>query len=162
MQVPDPSADPGLAPAAVPAADVQVQPVGTAMVLAARGEFDVLTTPKLQWALEQALAEAPAVLVLDLTETTFFSSAALGCLIDARNRSAEKISLRLVAPRHLRRNLQMLGMEPLFRLFDTTPDALAAADARPCGPARRGGWAEDGLGAAFRTQICHQHRPARG
>ncbi|QRP43021.1 hypothetical protein [Amycolatopsis sp. FDAARGOS 1241] len=47
---------PGVAGSVTPTADVQVQSLGASVVLAARGEFDVLTVPTLQEALEQALA----------------------------------------------------------------------------------------------------------
>ncbi|MEU4675276.1 STAS domain-containing protein [Amycolatopsis sp. NPDC023774] len=65
------------------------------MVLSARGEFDVLTTPQLRHAIREALVEAPPVLVLDVTEVEFFSSAALGALVEAREATGESTELRL-------------------------------------------------------------------
>ncbi|QRP42885.1 anti-sigma factor antagonist [Amycolatopsis sp. FDAARGOS 1241] len=66
------------------------------------------------------------MLVLDLSGVAFFSAVALACLIDARDRSAGEVSLRLVVPRRIRRSLQWVGMEPLFRFF-TVVEALPAA-----------------------------------
>ncbi|QRP42814.1 STAS domain-containing protein [Amycolatopsis sp. FDAARGOS 1241] len=127
MQVPDPIPPSEVAAAAVPTANVQVQRAGGAVVLTARGEFDVITTPVLQQGILEALAPAPDRLVLDLSGTTFFSSAAFGCLVDARSRAGEHTVLQLVAAHEVRRNLALLGLEPLFSVFDTLADAQAAA-----------------------------------
>ncbi|MEU4673647.1 STAS domain-containing protein [Amycolatopsis sp. NPDC023774] len=128
MQVRNPKSISELVGAAIPPADVQVHTAGAAVVLTARGEFDVSTTPTLQRGILEALATAPARVVLDLSGTTFFSSAAFGCLVDARARAGEQIALLLVAPHQIRRNLGMLGLDSLFTVADTLADALADGD----------------------------------
>ncbi|QRP48238.1 STAS domain-containing protein [Amycolatopsis sp. FDAARGOS 1241] len=96
------------------------------MVIVARGEFDAITSPALREAVHGVLAEAPPVLVMDLTGTVFFSSVAIGVLMDAVLTAGERTCVRVVAARPIRRTLQMLGLDPQFDYFDTTQEALTA------------------------------------
>ncbi|WP_370541979.1 STAS domain-containing protein [Amycolatopsis sp. FDAARGOS 1241] len=77
-------------------------------------------------AVHGVLAEAPPVLVMDLTGTVFFSSVAIGVLMDAVLTAGERTCVRVVAARPIRRTLQMLGLDPQFDYFDTTQEALTA------------------------------------
>ncbi|MEV6898750.1 STAS domain-containing protein [Amycolatopsis sp. NPDC051372] len=108
-----------------PAADVELRRSAEGVVVDARGEFDALTSPKLRAALDEALGETPAVLVVNLTETAFFSSAAIGVLIDADLKGGSTTSVRVVAPRAIRRTLQILGLDKHFGYYDSTQAALA-------------------------------------
>ncbi|EOD63737.1 anti-anti-sigma factor, partial [Amycolatopsis vancoresmycina DSM 44592] len=49
-------------------------PTGDAVVLAAAGELDLLSAPVLGDEVATALAGAPALLVIDLSEVTFLAS----------------------------------------------------------------------------------------
>ncbi|QRP49187.1 STAS domain-containing protein [Amycolatopsis sp. FDAARGOS 1241] len=109
---------------ATTAADVALRHTGEGVVIAARGEFDALTTPALQEAIHDALAERPRVLVMDLSETAFFSSTAIGALVDAELTAGEPTSVRLVASPPIRRTLRLLGLDRHFDYCDTTDDAL--------------------------------------
>ncbi|MEU4674638.1 STAS domain-containing protein [Amycolatopsis sp. NPDC023774] len=107
-------------------ADVALRHTGEDVVIAARGEFDALTSPQLQESVHHALAERPAVLVLDLTGTVFFSSVAIGVLVDAVLTAGEHTAVRLIVPRPIRRTLQVLGVDRYFDYHDTTQDALTS------------------------------------
>ncbi|QRP42658.1 STAS domain-containing protein [Amycolatopsis sp. FDAARGOS 1241] len=94
------------------------------MVIAVRGEFDALTTPVLQEAIHDALAEGPRVLVMDLSETAFFSSTAIGALVDAELTAGESTPVRLAASP---RTLQVSGSRPALRLLRHHPRRPPAA-----------------------------------
>ncbi|QRP42813.1 STAS domain-containing protein [Amycolatopsis sp. FDAARGOS 1241] len=111
---------------AAPAADVALRHSGEDVVIVAGGEFDAITSPTLQKTVHHALAEKPTVLVLDLTGAVFFSSVAIGVLVDAVLTAGEHTTVRLVVARPIRRTLQLLGMDHYFDYYDTTQDALTA------------------------------------
>ncbi|MEU4675066.1 STAS domain-containing protein [Amycolatopsis sp. NPDC023774] len=95
-------------------------------VLTARGEFDMVTTPQLQVAIREALLEAPPVLVLDLTEVAFFSSAAIGALVEARDAAGERTELRLAVGHYLDRTVKLVGLRAVFALYPSASDALVS------------------------------------
>ncbi|MFI5614046.1 STAS domain-containing protein [Amycolatopsis sp. NPDC051903] len=98
------------------------------VVLAARGEVDVMTTPKLREAILSSLADEPSVLVIDLSATAFASSSAIGALIEAQLAAKAATSVRLVVPSRVRRLLRMLGLDQQFEYRDTVAKALPETD----------------------------------
>ena len=52
-------------------------------VVAVRGEIDLFTAPELKSALSEAIESGHTRIVVDLTDTTFLDSTALGVLIRA-------------------------------------------------------------------------------
>jgi len=97
---------------------------GTTVVSLA-GELDLYNAEDVRAALLEACAEEPAVLVLDLAEVTFIDSTALGVLIEARSRLADRGGFRLAAPGlETRRALEVSGLDRHFSVFDTVADAL--------------------------------------
>ncbi|WP_239154525.1 STAS domain-containing protein [Amycolatopsis sp. FDAARGOS 1241] len=78
------------------------------------------------------------MLVLDLSETTFFSTSAFAVLVDARLNAWRATRLRLVAQASVRRMLRMLGLEPQFSVFDRAQDASPPrSSVRPAAGATR-------------------------
>jgi anti-anti-sigma factor len=75
-----------------------------------RGELDLSTVSKVQEELQRVEADAPPVLVLDLSKLTFLDSTGLRCLVtaDQRARDADR---RLVLVR---------GPDPVQRVFSIT------------------------------------------
>ncbi|WIX76691.1 STAS domain-containing protein [Amycolatopsis carbonis] len=127
MQPSDPvSADHVERVSATPAAEVALRHTGEDVVIAACGEFDAVTSPRLRETVHHALAEKPSTLVLDLTETVFFSSVAISVLVDAVLTAGDRTVIRLVVPRRVRRTLSMLGMDHYFDYYETAEDALTA------------------------------------
>ena len=55
-------------------------------VLAVRGEIDLFTAPELKQVLAEAIEAGRTRIIVDLTETTFLDSTALGVLIGAVKR----------------------------------------------------------------------------
>ena len=98
-----------------------------ATVVALAGELDLYNAEDVRAALLEVCAEEPAVLVLDLAEVTFIDSTALGVLIEARSRLADRDGFRLAAPGlETRRALEVSGLDRHFQVFDTVADALGS------------------------------------
>jgi anti-sigma B factor antagonist len=99
-----------------------------AVVVSLTGELDLYNAEEVRSALLEACAGEPEVLVVDLGEVTFIDSTALGMLIEARSRMADRKGFRLAAPGiETRRALEVSGLDRHFVVHDTVPEALEAA-----------------------------------
>ncbi len=99
-----------------------------ALVLSLAGELDLYNAEEVRGALLDACAGEPKVLVVDLEEVTFIDSTALGVLIEARSRMADRSGFRLAAPGlETRRALEVSGLDRHFLVHDTVAEALEAA-----------------------------------
>ncbi len=104
------------APAVVPASAAAPLALATATV-AVTGALDVTTLPRVRDRLEQALAERPGRLVVDLSACTFVDASALAVLVDLHRRMCRTggvLTLRGCCPRVLR----LLSLTGLRRVFD--------------------------------------------
>ncbi|MBN9748176.1 anti-sigma factor antagonist [Amycolatopsis sp. A1MSW2902] len=117
-------------PSADPARDFRVEradrpPVA---VLAVYGEVDMVTAPLLTAAVDEALAGAPPVLVLNLAAVEFLASAGLTALVTIAQRPASGASLRIVASgRATMRPIQLTGLEQTLPLYPTVDAASAGS-----------------------------------
>ncbi len=102
---------------------VQVTPTGSAVVIAAHGEIDAATAPRLQHALDEALLLAPSHLVFDLSGVEFMGSAGLSVLMIAAQPDAAR-EVRVVASPTARRPIEVTGLDTVLTLFDTVAAAL--------------------------------------
>lgn len=96
------------APAVVPA---------SAATVAVTGALDVTTLPRVRAQLEQALADRPGRLVVDLSACTFVDASALAVLLELHrtlSRTGQVLTLRGSCPRVLR----LLSLTGLRRVFD--------------------------------------------
>jgi anti-sigma B factor antagonist len=99
-----------------------------AIVVSLAGELDLYNAEEVRSALLEACAGEPDVLVVDLGEVTFIDSTALGVLIEAHSRMAERQGFRLAGPGiETRRALEVSGLDRHFLVHDTVPEALEAA-----------------------------------
>jgi anti-sigma B factor antagonist len=98
------------------------------VVVSLTGELDLYNAEEVRRALLDTLAGEPELLVVDLAEVTFIDSTALGVLIEARSRMADRGGFRLAAPGlEVRRALEVSGLDRHFRVHDTVADAVASA-----------------------------------
>jgi anti-sigma B factor antagonist len=101
---------------------------GDRVVVSLGGELDLYNADEVRDALLGASAGEPALLVVDLREVRFIDSTALGVLIEARSRMADRRGFRLAAPGlETRRALEISGLDQHFLVFDTVAEALDAA-----------------------------------
>jgi anti-anti-sigma factor len=106
---------------------VDVEHQDSAVVLHVAGELDMLTTAKLQESITLALAERPALLVLDLARVTFLASSAMAAIVAAHQKAGEHGSLRVVATnRETARPLEVAGLDTYLSIYPTVDDALAS------------------------------------
>lgn len=99
-----------------------------AVVVSLAGELDLYNAEEVRSALLEACAGEPDLLVVDLKQVRFIDSTALGVLIEARSRLAERSGFRLAAPGlETRRALEVSGLDRHFVVHDTVAEALEAA-----------------------------------
>jgi anti-sigma B factor antagonist len=104
-----------------------VETVGTARVVRLGGELDLYNATQVRSALDDACAEAPERIVVDLGQVEFIDSTALGVLIETRTRLGNRDGFMLAAPGlETRRALQISGLDKLFTVHETVPEALVA------------------------------------
>ena len=98
------------------------------VVLSVHGEADLHVAPDLRDRIASAIADGADALVLDLTETTFVDSMALGVLLGANKRMrGEGGRLGLVVSRpDVRRIFEITLLDRVFPMYSTRADALAA------------------------------------
>ena len=98
-----------------------------AVVVCLAGELDLYNANDVREALLGVIAEEPARLLVDLAEVTFIDSTALGVLIEARSRMANRRAFLLAAPgMETTRALEISGLDKHFAVHDTVDQAIAA------------------------------------
>jgi anti-sigma B factor antagonist len=104
-----------------------VDAVGDACVVRLGGELDLYNAAQVRTALADACAQAPERIVVDLGEVEFIDSTALGVLIETRTKLDNRGGFMLAAPGfETQRALQISGLDRLFTVHDTVPEALGA------------------------------------
>ncbi|GAA2641489.1 STAS domain-containing protein [Paractinoplanes durhamensis] len=88
--------------------------------LSLAGEVDVLTVDQVRVALEEALADRPREIVVDLSELSFIDSTGLGAIIFGFQRARDAgIRFRLAHP--TRTVHQILMLSGLLEVVEVTP-----------------------------------------
>ena len=100
-------------------------------VVAVRGEIDLFTAPELKSALADAIEEGRSRIVVDLSETTFLDSTALGVLIGAvkRLRSREGRLTIVNVDDNIAKTFEITGLDQIFTIRSSRDEAVAALDA---------------------------------
>ena len=115
----------------MPAGHCAVRWVGPVAVVALPGEIDAANADKMCQELLSAVSLGAAVVVIDMSATTFCDSAGVQAIIAAyRHAGANGIQLRLVATAILR-VLTIVGADQLVRIYPTLEAALAGAPVAP-------------------------------
>jgi anti-anti-sigma factor len=113
--------------------DVQNTTVRGHRVLDVRGELDLLTAPELAEQVERALADAPPLLAIDLTATTFLDSSGARELVrTARIAGRAGTVVQVVCPegnRPVRLVIDLLDLTALVPVLPSTD--LIGRDSRP-------------------------------
>jgi anti-anti-sigma factor len=105
-----------------PILDIRVTQAGDVLVVGVAGELDMDTAPEVRAAIVSGLVDRPSALVFDLSEVSFFSSAGLSLLLEARSRVD---TLAVVATRRaVLRPIQLMALAPLFTVFPSVDEAL--------------------------------------
>jgi anti-sigma B factor antagonist len=100
-------------------------------VVAVRGEIDLFTAPELKSALSEAIESGHTRIVVDLTDTTFLDSTALGVLIGAvkRLRSRDGRLTIVNVDDNIAKTFEITGLDQIFPISSTRDEAVKALDA---------------------------------
>ena len=99
-------------------------------VVGVRGEIDLFTAPELKKTLAYAIENGATRVVVDLTETSFLDSAALGVLIGAvkRLRSRDGSLVIVNTDANIAKTFEITGLDQIFTILDTRDAAVSALD----------------------------------
>jgi anti-sigma B factor antagonist len=99
-------------------------------VVAVRGEIDLFTAPELKQVLAEAIESGRTRIVVDLTETTFLDSTALGVLIGAvkRLRSRDGALAIVNVDENIAKTFEITGLDQIFTILATRDQAVSAVD----------------------------------
>ena len=102
-------------------------------VVAVRGEIDLFTAPELKKMLADAIENGATRVVVDLSETTFLDSTALGVLIGAvkRLRSRDGQLVIVNTGTNIAKTFEVTCLDQIFTILDTRDAAVEALDATP-------------------------------
>jgi anti-sigma B factor antagonist len=100
-------------------------------VVAVRGEIDLFTAPELKQKLTDAIEGGKTRIVVDLTDTTFLDSTALGVLIGAvkRLRSRDGALVIVNVDPNIAKTFEITGLDQIFTILSEREAAIAALDA---------------------------------
>ena len=99
-------------------------------VVAVRGEIDLFTAPELKKTLQEAIESGATRVVVDLSETTFLDSTALGVLIGAVKRLRQRDGTLVIVntDANIQKTFEITGLDQIFTILPTRDDAIAALD----------------------------------
>ncbi|MFE9751674.1 STAS domain-containing protein [Saccharothrix saharensis] len=102
---------------------------GDVAIVRIGGEVDMSNSDDLRGSCVDALDGGAGVLVVDLSEVTFFASSGIAALSHLRehNSSHRRRPVHVVASRSVRRSLEATAMDKLLPLHETVEEALTAA-----------------------------------
>ena len=97
-------------------------------VVAVRGEIDLFTAPELKQVLAEAIEGGRRRIVVDLTETTFLDSTALGVLIGAvkRLRSRDGALAIVNVDENIAKTFEITGLDQIFTILSSRDEAVSA------------------------------------
>jgi anti-anti-sigma factor len=102
-------------------------------VIEVRGELDLSTAPELEGPLEEAISDADAQLLIDLSECEFIDSTGIAlivrawkCLDGGANGDAPHRVMLCSCKEQVRRVLEITGLEHSIPIHGTRDEALAA------------------------------------
>ena len=100
---------------------------GGSVVVSLAGELDLYNAQAVRETLLECCDRSPERLIVDLSEVRFIDSTALGVLIEARSRLANRRAFMLAAPGlETRRALEISGLDRHFSVHDTLEAARSA------------------------------------
>ena len=97
-------------------------------VVAVRGEIDLFTAPELKQVLAEAIEGGRTRIIVDLTETTFLDSTALGVLIGAvkRLRSRDGALAIVNIDENIAKTFEITGLDQIFTILSSRDEAVSA------------------------------------
>jgi anti-sigma B factor antagonist len=107
--------------------DASIEHRGTTAIVHASGEVDIASAPALAAQIDEALADNPRLLIVDLERVTMLDSSGLGVLIGVLKeleRAGDKTRLRLVVREpHVVKVFSITGLDGVFSIFSSMSEA---------------------------------------
>jgi anti-sigma B factor antagonist len=99
-----------------------------ATVVAARGELDLSTAPRLRELAVARLTAGAKIMVVDLSEVEFLDSTGLGILVAIlkRARSLDALLALVISRERVRKVFELTGLTTAFTIHDDLDAALAS------------------------------------
>jgi anti-sigma B factor antagonist len=114
---------PGAAPFAITSRELD----GDTRVVSIEGELDLSTAPRLKWMLIDLLEAGSNQLIVDLSDTTFIDSTALGVLVAVNRRPDLSGPLVIACPqKKVLQIFEFSGTDGAFAIYPTLDEALAS------------------------------------
>lgn len=105
-----------------------VESLDGAVVVRLGGELDLHNASVVREALFRIADDAPARLVVDLSQVEFIDSTALGVLVETRTRLTNRRALLLASPQlETKRALAVSGLDRHLPVHESLEDALTAS-----------------------------------
>lgn len=96
-------------------------------IVSVSGVVDMLTSPQLETAIDGALEQKPAGVVIDFTDVEFLASAGMGVLVAAHDKAGSDVAFIVVADGPATsRPLKLVGIADIVSLYPSLDEALAA------------------------------------
>jgi anti-sigma B factor antagonist len=99
--------------------------VGTTAVVTPHGDIDLVTSPEFRTAVHEAIDDGADAMVVDLSDSGFIDSTALGVLVSVHRRLGDRLTLAAARPT-VRRLLEVTQFTTVIRLHGSVDEALAA------------------------------------
>lgn len=115
------------------AADYEIRRTGRYAIMATPPEIDATNADEIRQALLGA-CDGAAILIIDMSETTFCDSAGLRAIITAQKQAAATGTQFRLAATALLRILTITGVERLIPVYSTLAGALAECTRPPAEP----------------------------
>lgn len=106
--------------------EVSVKSVQSGAVIAASGDIDLYTSPKLREAIIDSIRKKLSPIVVNLTEVTYIDSSGVATLVEGLQLGKEyggKLKLAGVSERVFE-VLKLARLDQIFDIFDTEAEAL--------------------------------------
>ena len=99
-------------------------------LVAVAGEIDLFTAPELKQVLAESIEGGRIRIIVDLTDTTFLDSTALGVLIGAvkRLRSRDGALAIVNIDENIAKTFEITGLDQIFTIVPTREEAVDAVD----------------------------------
>ena len=110
---------------------VQVRWMGEQAVVTMPAEIDAVNAVAVRQAVLAEASHGAAVLIIDMSTTTFCDSAGVQVIIDTYHRAAASHTRLLLVVTAVRRIFTLVGVDQLIPIYPTLEAALADAPAMP-------------------------------
>lgn len=99
------------------------------IAIAIAGEVDLYTAPRFKEELVRAVDSGAALVLIDLTATTFIDSTTLGVLVGGLRRlrpNGGELVL-IIVDRNIRKIFEITGLDRVFPIYETRAEALESS-----------------------------------